>query len=215
MKKWSLEKFNLLLNAPYVSHIHTTYSDGESSLFDYVDFAIDRGIKTIIFTDHVRKKILFDFNALVADVRRARIEHPQLNILIGAEAKILPEGQLDIPAGIIPDLDVLCIACHSFPKDAKLYFKVLNKIFKTDYGDLIRIWVHPGLFFLRHPGLIQVPGAFDKLEKLIAIANGNNVFGETNFKYNLPDLIFPSHLFWYQINGFDAHHVKELEQYLA
>jgi putative hydrolase len=96
-------------------HVHSTFSDGVSTLSENVRAARQRELRTLCLVDHVRRDTTWlpDFTAAV-DAYRG---HADLRILAGVEAKILDSsGRLDVP----PDLrgiDLVLIADHQFPAD--------------------------------------------------------------------------------------------------
>ncbi|MDQ2814065.1 MAG: PHP domain-containing protein [Actinomycetota bacterium] len=96
-------------------HVHSTFSDGASTLAENVRAARERGLRTLCLVDHVRRD-----TSWVPDFTDAVDQHryqPGLRVLAGVEAKILDtSGQLDVP----PDLagiDLLLIADHQFPAE--------------------------------------------------------------------------------------------------
>jgi putative hydrolase len=96
-------------------HVHSTFSDGASTLADNVRIATERGLRTLCLVDHVRRDTTWvpEFTAAVAEYRG----RPGLSVLSGAEAKILDTGgRLDVPA-VLDDIDVVLIADHQFPAD--------------------------------------------------------------------------------------------------
>jgi putative hydrolase len=96
-------------------HVHSTFSDGASTLAENVQAARERGLRTLCLVDHVRRDTLWlpDFIAAVAQYRH----QPGLQILAGVEAKILDStGQLDIPPSLA-GVDLVLIADHQFPAD--------------------------------------------------------------------------------------------------
>jgi putative hydrolase len=96
-------------------HVHSTFSDGASTLAENVEAARDRELRTLCLVDHVRRDTAWvpEFVAAVGQYRH----QPGLRVLAGVEAKILDtSGQLDTP----PDLsgiDLVLIADHQFPSD--------------------------------------------------------------------------------------------------
>jgi len=96
-------------------HVHSTFSDGASTLAENVQAARERGLRTLCLVDHVRRDTLWlpDFTAAVAQYRH----QPGPRILAGVEAKILDSsGQLDIPPSLA-GVDLVLIADHQFPAD--------------------------------------------------------------------------------------------------
>jgi putative hydrolase len=96
-------------------HVHSTFSDGESTLTENVRAARDRALRTLCLVDHVRRDTewLPQFIAAVAPLR----QQPGLQVLAGVEAKILDtSGRLDLPPGL-DGIDLVLIADHQFPGD--------------------------------------------------------------------------------------------------
>jgi putative hydrolase len=96
-------------------HVHSTFSDGESSLAQNVRAARERALRTLCLVDHVRRDTewLPEFTAAVAPFRQQ--QGPR--ILAGVEAKILDaSGRLDLPPGL-DGIDLVLIADHQFPGD--------------------------------------------------------------------------------------------------
>jgi putative hydrolase len=100
-------------------HVHSTFSDGASTLAENVRAARERGLRTLCLVDHVRRDTTWvpDF---AAAVRRYR-HQAGLRVLAGVEAKILDSsGQLDVPPDLTrsQDIDLVLIADHQFPGQA-------------------------------------------------------------------------------------------------
>jgi putative hydrolase len=96
-------------------HVHSTFSDGASTLADNVQAARERGLRTLCLVDHVRRDTTWvpEFTAAVREYR----DQPGLRVLAGVEAKILDtSGQLDIPPAL-SGIDLVLIADHQFPAD--------------------------------------------------------------------------------------------------
>jgi putative hydrolase len=96
-------------------HVHSTFSDGESSLAQNVRAARERALRTLCLADHVRRgtEWLPEFTAAVAPFRKQQ----GLRVLAGVEAKILDtSGRLDLPPGL-DGIDLVLIADHQFPGD--------------------------------------------------------------------------------------------------
>jgi putative hydrolase len=96
-------------------HVHSTFSDGQSSLAQNVRAARERALRTLCLVDHVRRDTewLPEFTAAVAPFR----QQPGPRVLAGVEAKILDtSGRLDLPPGL-DGIDLVLIADHQFPAD--------------------------------------------------------------------------------------------------
>lgn len=94
-------------------HVHSTFSDGASTVQENLHAAERRGLATLCLTDHVRRDTawLGDFVATVEPLRgRSGVQ-----ILTGAETKILnQDGELDLPADL-DGIELILIADHQFP----------------------------------------------------------------------------------------------------
>ena len=96
-------------------HVHSTFSDGQSTLAENVRAARQRALRTLCLVDHVRRDTTWlpEFAAAVTALR----DQPELRILAGVEAKILDtSGRLDLPPGL-DGIDLVLIADHQFPGD--------------------------------------------------------------------------------------------------
>jgi putative hydrolase len=96
-------------------HVHSTFSDGASTLADNVQTARARGLRTLCLVDHVRRDTAWvpEFAAAVDQYR----DQPGLRVLAGVEAKILDtSGRLDVPPAL-SGIDLVLIADHQFPAD--------------------------------------------------------------------------------------------------
>jgi len=194
---------------PYIFHVHTDFTDGTSSVEDYCRFALDNGYKYLILTEHVRRLCHYNFLDLAHAVEDARHKFAALQVSLGVEAKILPGGSLDVSDEILEGIDVLGIACHSFPSDVEMYAEAMEHVLKESYAeDLVRVWVHPGLFFKRTN--IMDSRVFSYLLDL-AIQQG--VYVEYNIKYGLPPVnVQPKIPPQRKVLGVDGHSVKELKE---
>ncbi len=176
MKIWKKYE-NYLMKGEW--HVHTRYTDGKNTVFEMCKRAVELHIPLIAFTEHVRKNLNYDFDKFLYDIDRARDEFPQLIILSGVEAKVLPDGELDVKEEIIKKVDYPIFAYHSFPMDLELYVETLKKVIKNKY---VNAWAHPGLFLLRHGLNADVLD----IEPILKLMKENDVLLEINYKYNLP-----------------------------
>lgn len=203
------KKFESLLKSRYIFHLHTNYTDGLNSVEEYCLWASRNGYSTIVFTEHVRKNLSYDFNCFLKDIQAAKGKFSNLDIWVGAEAKMLPGGRLDIPDEILPKIEIICFACHSFPKDVDLYKDSFKRLFlDTLWKNHIRVWVHPG-YFLKRLGLID--DYLYLLDRLISSAIKEGVFIEYNLKYELPPMRIIKNIPQSTLlRGLDAHSVESI-----
>ena len=96
-------------------HVHSTFSDGTSTISENLAAAEARGLRTICMTEHVRAGTswLPEFVSAVAGLRPPA----GLAVRTAVEAKILDmTGRLDLP-GDLSGIDLVLIADHQFPAD--------------------------------------------------------------------------------------------------
>jgi DNA polymerase (family 10)/putative hydrolase len=186
-------------------HIHTTYTDGKSSVGDYCKRAGEIGIPLIAFTEHVRKDLDYDFNAYRGDIEHAR-ETYDLIILSGCEAKVLPDGTLDVEDSILRQVDYPIFAFHSFPEDLDTYLDALHTVLKNNQ---VNTWAHPGVF-LKKSGMDI---SEEELSRIMKMLRDNEILIELNRKYDAPPAAWIDLAKRYHVNfvrGSDCHQSEEM-----
>jgi DNA polymerase (family 10) len=104
------------------AHMHTTYSDGKNTVDEMVQESIFRGLKQIGISDHIANAVYGNQlmteeesrNAWAADIEQARVAHPEIKILKGAEIDISVDGDLALPPNI-NELDYVIASAHTVP----------------------------------------------------------------------------------------------------
>jgi putative hydrolase len=202
MKAWKKHE-DLLSRGEW--HIHTRYTDGNNDITDYCRRAEETGIPLVAFTEHVRRDLEYDFNEFLSDIDDARGKF-DLIILSGCEAKVLPDGSLDVDEQILKVVDYPIFAFHSFPSDFELYVECLKGVLKNKY---VNAWAHPGTLSSSH---IDLPK--DDLEEIFRLMKGRDVLLETNRKYDLPARHWIDLAKGYDVRavrGSDVHRVEDME----
>ncbi len=102
-------------------HVHSTFSDGRSTLYENVEAAITRGLRRFASVDHVRRDTTW-LPTYIGEVGRLKKAfRGRLEIEVGVEAKILNElGELDLPPNI-DGVDCILAADHQFPLGDRCY----------------------------------------------------------------------------------------------
>ena len=204
MKKWQKYK-------QYLSrgdwHVHTNYTDGKSTIFEYCEQAEKNGLELIAFTEHVRRNLDYNFDDFVAEVYSAKDKF-DLEILVGCEAKVLDsEGTLDVSDDILKECEVVLGVFHRFePIEKKAYLIALKNMLSNPDVD---IWAHPTLFAKKNKFTLSTKDIRD----ISTLSLKYNVLIEKNMKYNVPDKVFreiASKAGCKFVNGSDAHQVNEL-----
>jgi len=100
--------------------MHTTWSDGQSSLREMAEAARARGLEYALVTDHSHGLgIVRGLDA--EDLRRQRAEIDEVNrsmggafrLLAGVEVEVRADGSLDLPDEVLGELDLVVAALHS------------------------------------------------------------------------------------------------------
>ena len=100
-------------------HCHTTTSDGKQTAEDMAVAARENGMEYLAITDHSATHGFGDH--VTADELRARIEEIRalnarldgIELLIGTESNILPDGSLDYPDELLAQLDWVIASVHT------------------------------------------------------------------------------------------------------
>ncbi len=128
-------------------HTHTTDSDGNASIEEMAQAAIDRGLDYLAITDHsplVGVVQGLDDEALRKQIDRIRALDDELDalaLLAGIEVDILEDGTLDLSDDVLERLDV-CVASVHTQLD-------LPEAKQTER--LLRAMDHPSVHILGHP----------------------------------------------------------------
>lgn len=204
MKKW--HKYEQYLQKGDW-HVHTNYTDGKNTLFEYCEQAERNGLELIAFTEHVRRNLDYNFNDFLADVYAANDKY-NLVVLGGCEAKVLDyEGTLDVSDDVLTQCDVVLGAFHRFePIEKGGYLMALKSMFLNPNVD---IWAHPTLFAKKYKIALRVEDMHD----IVNLSLKYNVLIEKNMRYNVPEgkfLKIASNAGCKFVNGSDAHQVNEL-----
>lgn len=205
MKTW--EKYReYLLKGEW--HVHTEYTDGNNSVYECCQKAAEVGIPLIAFTEHVRRSMSYDFFNLLNDIDVAR-DAFELIILSGCEAKVLPNGELDVPDDILKEVDYPIFAFHSFPKNINVYLDSLKHALSCKY---INAWAHPGTYLNKYD--LEIPD--DQLIDIFDLMKNNRVLLEMNSKHSTPPIKWINLAKIYDIclvRGSDVHKISSIVRY--
>ena len=196
----------------YLFHVHTCYTDGHLIVADYIDFALTAGVDSVVFLEHIRRDPRYDVERFAAEVKQSGSE--AVKTVLGFEAKLLPDGTLDINDDCIERAAVIGIAEHGFPHDRNLLRDAFLNVVRTyplRWPDITFVWAHPGLWYLKHHLVAEQDDAFDEM---LAAACASGILLEQNLRYGLlspttaEKLPAPS-----LILGADAHSLSDLERW--
>lgn len=190
--------------------MHTTASDGRSTIEEMAEGAKRLGYRYILITDH--SKAVTIANGL--DERRA-VEHMQnikaarkkvkgIEIWAGTEVDILGDGKLDYSDGLLKQFDIVLASVHS--RMTQPAEEMTERLLKGLQNPYVRILGHPtGRQLLKRD-----PFSFD-IEKVFSAAHKLGVILELNGNPERLDLC-DRHVKWVRDRGMkviistDAHH---------
>ncbi len=128
-------------------HVHSGDSDGRATIEEMVAGARDAGLRYMAITDHSRHlTVAHGLDAARVRKQCARIDRLNeglrgFRVLKGIEVDILEDGTLDLPNGVLAELDVVVGAVHSHLG--------LSRRKQTDR--ILRAMDHPAFTMLAHP----------------------------------------------------------------
>lgn len=100
-------------------HMHTTASDGRSSIEEMIAAARQRGYEYICITDHSRSSTIANgltverLRVHMAEVRSVARKTRGITVWVGAEVDILGDGQLDYPDEVLAEMDFVVASVHA------------------------------------------------------------------------------------------------------
>ncbi len=111
-------------------HTHSVYSHGKGSVEDNVLAAREKGLKTVVISDHgvcVYPNNIHpsDVNDYLLDIKACREKYPDIEILSGVESNLLSnDGDIDLPEEAEDALDWINFGFHliRMPDKAKSFF---------------------------------------------------------------------------------------------
>lgn len=147
-------------------HVHSTFSDGASTVAENVRVAGERGLRLICLADHVRHDTRWVPEFLsAADAAR---EGSGVTVLTGLEAKIRDAaGRLDLPDQT-GGIDLVLVADHQFPgRDGPVHPNLIRAAIER--GALAPSEAIAGLLAATSAALTRVTGARPLLAHLFSL----------------------------------------------
>lgn len=128
-------------------HVHSTWSDGGSSIKEMVLTARRMKYEYIAITDHSQGlKIAGGLGTKELMMKKKEIDrlnkiYKDIKILYGAEVDIHSDGSLDYPDDVLKEMDIVIAAVHSGFKQPKE--KITSRIMKACENPYVNIIAHP------------------------------------------------------------------------
>jgi len=197
-------------------HMHTVETDGRCTIEEMVSAARERGYEYMAITDH-SKNLAFangldDKRAIqhVRKIREADKNSEGIKIFAGIEVDILGDGELDLFADVLDEMDLVIASVHShFQQEPQ---QMTDRLLRAITSGHISILGHPtGRILLRREGY-----DFD-FDAMLKAAATHNVAMELNAYPDRLDLS-DRHLKMAKERGVkivvntDSHHTSHLEK---
>ena len=143
-------------------HVHSTYSDGASSIEEIAAAAQKRGYHYVAICDHSKSlKIAhgLDESRLarqIEEIDRINETLKGFRILKGAEVDILSDGRLDFSEKTLEKLDLVIASIHSGFKQDK--DKMTKRIIRAIENPMLDVFAHPSgrLLGARDPYAVEI-----------------------------------------------------------
>jgi histidinol phosphatase-like PHP family hydrolase len=150
---------DLLKQIPLVDlHIHTRFTDGHLSIAEVVQLAHQRGLGTIVFSDHARRESDY-IPEYVSQIDVMAARYRDLKVLKGVEVKIINlSGDVDLHEAIAPSIDLVIGVIHRYPIDryeavfARTHELAPNRAIDLECEASLAMFRHRKVQVLGHPG---------------------------------------------------------------
>jgi len=187
-------------------HVHSNYND-HSALDLTVKNALDRaaeiGLKTLAFTEHVRRSSSW-VPQYIQEIQNLR-ESSKINVIIGFEAKILPDGSIDCLEEY-SRTHLTIASFHNAYSDKKKWMNALIKAIENPHVNIIGHLAPEPSFELDSREIDFIASRIVRHEKIV----------EINAKYHRPPkdwiLAFRNKGVRFHL-GSDAHSVSEIGRF--
>jgi DNA polymerase (family X) len=160
-------------------HCHTTWSDGRASVEEMAAAARDRGYSYLAICDHtpavgaVRGLMGDDLRRQGEEIAAANERLAPFRVLRGTECDILPDGRLDLPDGLLAELDWVQVSVHGGQRMPR--GEMTKRVAEALRHPHVRCLSHPtGRYINRRP-----ENALD-LERIFEVALEHGVALEVN-----------------------------------
>ena len=166
-------------------HVHTTWSDGKSSVLEMGLAARDLGYEYLAICDHTTSVRVVpglgadDLRRQGDEIEQANAAVAPLRLLRGTECDILHDGSLDLPDDVLAELDWVQASVHAGQRQSRE--QLTRRMTEAARHPAVRSISHPQGRIIQH----RPPNAVD-LEELFAVCMETGTAVETN---GLPDRI--------------------------
>ena len=154
-------------------HMHTTASDGRSSISDMADAAVACGYKYIAITDHSNNLAMtngLDEKRALEQIKQVRAVdramEGKIRVFTGIEADILADGVIDLDDEVLAQLDVVIASVHTRFEQSRE--EMTARVLRAIENPYVRILGHPTgrLLLRREPFSIDLAAVFKRAAEL-------------------------------------------------
>jgi putative hydrolase len=195
-----------LLNIKEDFHVHTNYNDHSApdlKVASAVKYAASIGLKTLAFTEHVRRESNWIEN-YVNEIE-SNDTKPNLKLITGFEAKILKDGSIDCLSKYSADYFVIA-SFHTIYGNKEIWMNAIKSAIKNPDVNVIGHLAPEPTFSLNNEELIEISQLLKDHRKIV----------ELNAKYNRPPMDWVSKFKKYNVEfhlGSDAHSLSEIGEF--
>jgi DNA polymerase (family 10) len=168
-------------------HLHSKWTDGNSTILEMVRACKERGYQYCAITDHSKAvRVAGGLNAegfkrQREEIEQAREKVPGITVFTGCEVDILPDGSLDLPDDLLDKLEVVVAAVHS--KMDMPQSEMTKRVLKALAQPAVNILAHPTGRLINQ----REPFAID-LERIFHAAKEHDMAVELNAQPDRLDL---------------------------
>jgi len=187
---------DIIRDVPLVEqHCHTDFTDGNNSVQEMIQSAIDKGLNRIVITEHVQSGSPWT-SKFINEVESLKLKFSdQINIEYGFEAKLINyDGEIDIKSSLLRSAPLILGAVHGYVIDGEsckfhdfddittdealeLEIRGIEALTKNKYVDII---AHPLGVFERRFG----PAPLNAYGRVIELIKKSDKVFEINSKYH-------------------------------
>jgi putative hydrolase len=210
-------------------HSHSNWSDGENTVEEMVNAAINIGLKRFAITDHVWRSSPWVWDYLKECHKIKEKYRGKIEILCGFEAKCLNrDGSIDILDEVAKEADIVLGAIHRIPEGENKFF-TREEIYKEP-ARAFNFWLESTLNMLSNPKVTtvaHVTAALNKyaLDRFLSLKEATVLLNkfityskevELNIRHSDPVFMLKELIKKQKAKthiGTDSHSVKELYSY--
>ena len=197
-------------------HMHSTWSDGKSSIEEMVTACAARGYEYMVISDHSKALAMtggldaYRLRLQWAEIEGVRARHPEIRILRSMEVDILGDGSLDLEDEMLAGLDLVLVSLHSrFDLPAA---QQTERVLKALEHPEVNVFCHPTARMINRRKPVEMD-----LDLILRRAAELGVAVELNsspHRLDLKDthLVLAREVGCKIVIDTDAHHTRELDQ---